>query len=273
MGLMKILLFIFNFIFVILGIVLIVSGVLIHTSDKDVDILTDTALPFLSVGTLVIVLGVIVFIVAFTGCCGAIKENKCLLTTGCKDRLIMAVKNNLVLSGTLSLVILLAEILGIVVIVAGILIYTSPDADFEVLMTDKHPFSSVGALTIVLGVIIFIVAFTGCCGAIKENKCLLTAEKCCGFDNATDWKTYGNFTGTTVPSSCCAGGHVNVTCTTSEAFEKGCREALLAKLSSKDYLLLAGTSAIVIVLAEIFGIIFACCVIRDAGKDGKGQYA
>lgn len=231
---------------------------------------------------------------------------------------------------------LIFVILGIVVIVAGILIYTSPDADFEVLMTDKHPFSSVGALTIVLGVIIFIVAFTGCCGAIKENKCLLTAfiillliilalevvvvilgylyqgevdefisdtikegmkqytsgnktkdktpyenawdkvqqeEKCCGFDNATDWKTYGNFTGTTVPSSCCAGGRVNVTCTTSEAFEKGCREALLAKLSSKDYLLLAGTSAIVIVLAEIFGIIFACCVIRDAGKDGKGQYA
>lgn len=44
--------------------------------------------------------------------------------------------------------------------------------EFDQLLDDKYFYIS--DLLVVLGVIIFLIAFFGCCGAVKENACLTT---------------------------------------------------------------------------------------------------
>uniref|UniRef100_A0A673N680 Tetraspanin n=1 Tax=Sinocyclocheilus rhinocerous TaxID=307959 RepID=A0A673N680_9TELE len=73
----KYLLFFFNFIFWLCGLALIVLGVLAKVS-----INTTAFLKGYSGSPLVlIVVGVVIFFIAFFGCCGAWKENQCMITT------------------------------------------------------------------------------------------------------------------------------------------------------------------------------------------------
>ncbi|XP_076328913.1 CD63 antigen-like [Tachypleus tridentatus] len=79
MAVIKYLLFAFNFIFVIMGIVLISVGAVVKIKASEyLDFIPNK---FASPPTLIIVVGVIVFIIAFLGCCGAIKENHCMVVT------------------------------------------------------------------------------------------------------------------------------------------------------------------------------------------------
>ncbi|CAH1374753.1 hypothetical protein MTP99_016074 [Tenebrio molitor] len=76
-GIAKYLLFFFNFLIVVCGIVLIAIGAIILVNEnKGIESFTD-----FSVGGFAIAVGVIIFLIAFFGCCGAIKENSCLLTS------------------------------------------------------------------------------------------------------------------------------------------------------------------------------------------------
>ncbi|RZC43279.1 tetraspanin-8 [Asbolus verrucosus] len=76
-GIAKYLLFFFNFLIVVCGIVLIVIGAItIANENKGIESFTS-----FSVGGFAIAVGVIIFAIAFFGCCGAIKENSCMLTT------------------------------------------------------------------------------------------------------------------------------------------------------------------------------------------------
>ncbi|XP_013098676.1 23 kDa integral membrane protein [Stomoxys calcitrans] len=79
-GMVKYILYIFNLIFVICGILLIVLGSIMisnigNISDFD-DAINADIIPIL-----IIVLGCVIFVIAFFGCCGAIRENICLTTT------------------------------------------------------------------------------------------------------------------------------------------------------------------------------------------------
>ncbi|XP_044271316.1 tetraspanin-8-like [Tribolium madens] len=76
-GIAKYLLFLFNFLIVVCGIALIAVGaIMLKNENKGLDSVTD-----FSVGGFGIAVGVIIFGIAFLGCCGAIKENGCMLTT------------------------------------------------------------------------------------------------------------------------------------------------------------------------------------------------
>nr|AJF38198.1 cd63 [Locusta migratoria] len=79
MSCVKYLLFTFNLLFVISGIVIVSVGALALSNFSSYD-------PFFG-GTVIagpivlLIVGVIVFIVAFFGCCGALKENHCMVVT------------------------------------------------------------------------------------------------------------------------------------------------------------------------------------------------
>lgn len=76
----KYLLFLFNLVFVIIGIVLIAVGVSVKVGFKPYYKLVDTA-EFSTPPNLFIAVGIIVFFIAFLGCCGAVKENHCMMMT------------------------------------------------------------------------------------------------------------------------------------------------------------------------------------------------
>ncbi|KAH8237210.1 hypothetical protein KR038_007049 [Drosophila bunnanda] len=76
----KYVLFIFNILFVICGILLITFGSIMVSSIKDFSKFDETFTAN-SVAIIILVLGCLIFLVAFMGCCGAIRENACCLTT------------------------------------------------------------------------------------------------------------------------------------------------------------------------------------------------
>jgi len=80
MNIVKYLLFAFNLIFVIFGILLIYFGVdTIKPFNRWSEVIQGDP-PSNSAVTL-IVIGCLIFIIAFLGCCGALRENHCMLVT------------------------------------------------------------------------------------------------------------------------------------------------------------------------------------------------
>lgn len=77
----KYLMFIFNFIFWLSGIALIIIGSVIKSKYGDYLSYGDEGSKFTSVPVFIIIVGVIVFVIGFLGCCGAVKENYCMVTT------------------------------------------------------------------------------------------------------------------------------------------------------------------------------------------------
>merc|ERR1712002_1178238 len=71
--------FFFNFLFWLSGVALIVVGALIR--NKYGEYLSYANSQFANVAVLIIVIGIIVFVIGFLGCCGAVKENYCMVTT------------------------------------------------------------------------------------------------------------------------------------------------------------------------------------------------
>lgn len=79
MAVIKYLMFFFNFIFWLSGLALIVVGAIIKSNYGDYFSYADSK--FATTPVFLIVVGVIVTIIGFLGCCGAIKENYCMVTS------------------------------------------------------------------------------------------------------------------------------------------------------------------------------------------------
>lgn len=77
MSCIKNLLFIFNFLFAVSGIIIIVcGGYSLHLFKKTGPVVGES---YVSAPVILIVVGSIVFLVAFLGCCGAMQESYCML--------------------------------------------------------------------------------------------------------------------------------------------------------------------------------------------------
>lgn len=81
MGFVKYAMFIFNLIFTIIGLALVILGtlfsvVITHGSNASPDVDNHV---FVQIVAATIIIGVIVFVTSFLGCCGAVKENQFML--------------------------------------------------------------------------------------------------------------------------------------------------------------------------------------------------
>ncbi|XP_014277319.1 CD63 antigen [Halyomorpha halys] len=79
MSCIKYLLFLFNLLFAISGIVILTIGIMIQQKYSNYKIFIDEKL--FSLPVIFIIVGVLIFIVAFFGCCGAIQESNYMLIT------------------------------------------------------------------------------------------------------------------------------------------------------------------------------------------------
>lgn len=79
MGMIKYLLFIFNFIFAVCGLGILTLGVIVQLRVTQVTDHIDTNLTFPAIT--LIVIGSIIFVISFFGCCGAIRESHCMIIT------------------------------------------------------------------------------------------------------------------------------------------------------------------------------------------------
>lgn len=221
----KYLLFAVNSLFVLTGVMIISVGTTIYAVYENFSHFLDPS--YFSPATLLIVVGIFIFIIAFMGCCGAIRESTCMV---------------LVFAVLLSFVLVLE-------LAAAIAAYSLQDG-IKDLLAEKinltmHQYGKNQEAT-------FAINF------------MQSRLHCCGYNNSMDWVNVSlNETNMDVPDSCCAyiideiaefAGRCH------GRYQDGC----ISRLSIIVYrsALYIGTGAVAIALIQLTGIMFACMLGR-----------
>lgn len=80
-AIVKTLMFVFNFLVAVCGIAVMGVGIMAYLNVEDYGIVKFVDSKFSAPPVVLMVIGIIIFLIAFCGCCGAIQENSCLITT------------------------------------------------------------------------------------------------------------------------------------------------------------------------------------------------
>lgn len=244
----RILLFIFNIVFWLLGVTVLGVGIKSRVDGGSWEGLVKDKV-ITNAANLMIASGIIVAIIGFVGCCGAIKKNTCMLMSYA----------------------ILIFLIFILEIAAGAYAYTKKDKvekDLETNLKDVIN-NSYGQ-------------------ELDADKLLTEAVdwfqqkvECCGIQTYEDWKRTAWYKNTSIPTkdkrqvprSCCRteSATCNKNARTSADFKKNIYERGCVK-AGKDFiksnLFKIGGVTIGIAVVQLLGIIFACCLCR-AIKDGE----
>lgn len=245
MKLVKFLLFLFNFIFWLAGLALIVFGVVIKIQNSNYYNYLGNS--FLAASIILIVGGCIIAILGFFGCCGAIRENYCMTMT-------------------------FAILLGLMIVLelaAGIAAYVLR-AELEGSIT-KH---------ITDGMNNYVNSTHPADPYKKSMDYVQQKLNCCGAINYTDWESKEAFRtvnlgpkgGRLLPVSCCASATEADSCyTTAENLHTiGCLEQL--KKWAEINVGYMGGIGVGLAFIQILGIGFACCLSKSILKDYDDYY-
>lgn len=214
----KYLLFVFNVLFVLAAVALIIAGAVLqyYTSGPS------------KLGIFIIVIGGVSFIVSFFGCCGAIKEHRCMLITFA------------VLMAVILLMCLIATIVGF--------IFRNKANE----LADDMFLS-------------YIEDYANNSAIMKITDKMQKDHHCCGSSNYTDWSRNKFLNEThSVPDSCCKNktehcGHgVLMLKNATTIYTEGCLSYLEEQVET-GYLIL-GAISVVVALIMIMGVILACCL-------------
>uniref|UniRef100_A0A8C1MGA7 Tetraspanin n=1 Tax=Cyprinus carpio TaxID=7962 RepID=A0A8C1MGA7_CYPCA len=218
----KYLLFFFNFIFWLCGLALIIIGVLAKVPVNTSAIIKGYA----GSPLLLIVVGVIIFFIAFFGCCGAWKENQCMIA---------------MFAVFLSFIIIIE--IG-AAIVGYVLLGTMTDVlnkGFDIMVTEYNETENSRILD-----------------TLQQD------YKCCGKNSSVDWLNSKFLAPNSVPDSCCK--NVTQNCgegairDTSKIYTEGC-QPILDKFLKKNFLMIAVT-ALIIAFVQITGIVLSCILVQ-----------
>ncbi|XP_072222579.1 CD63 antigen [Leuresthes tenuis] len=221
----KFLLFFFNLIFWLCGLALIVVGIMVQVSLHSTFMIHDASAsgaPIVLIGV-----GVLIFFIAFFGCCGAWKENYCMVTT---------------FAVLLSLIIL-AEIGAAI---AGYVFRNKLSTIVQDSLTDMIGSYKNGTKE-----------FKASVDKVQED------WKCCGVNSSADWRDFSS-DGNTVPDSCCI--NVTKSCgkgamlDANKVYQKGCHDTIETFLKKNIQWVIV--AALVIAFLQIMGIVFACLLMR-----------
>lgn len=223
----KYLIFIFNFLFLVSGIAIIAVGsvalVTISKYDEAVGVGVTAG------AALLVSVGVIVTIIAFLGCCGAVKESYCMVMT-------------------------FAVLLGVIFVLelaAGITCYVYRNR------VDSLAYK---------GFMDFWNQYGASDDVTKSIDVIQHDVKCCGVNNSSDWSTlpWGISHPGQYPSSCCKDSPA--VCKPGGAvYTVGCYETVKDDLE-RSILIVAGVG-IGVAFIQLIGIFFACCLGRSIRKE------
>lgn len=228
----KVLLFAFNLLFVIAGIALIATGAYVNLKmDEYYDFFGND---YLGPGILIITVGVLIFLIAFFGCCGAHKENYCLVMT---------------FAVSLSIIFILELSGGI----AGFVMREKIEDEVkDVLQKSMKNYNKDGHTGV-----------TSTWDKLQEE------FECCGVVDYKDWKDINM---TAPPTSCCLDiTDCNITFNNTDAQieakinNDSCSEKLEDWLKSK--IAIIGGVGIGLAFVQVVGIMFACCLARSIKKE------
>jgi len=232
----KFLLFGFNLIFAITGLALIVTGAVIQGMySQYLDFLGNT---FLNTPILLIIVGVVIFLITFFGCCGAVKDNHCMIMT-------------------------FAILLGLIFVIelgAGISAYVLRAKLHVIIETNMEK-----------GLMNYNKA--GAEGVTQTWDIAQHELKCCGAQDFTDWRNSTMMqTDNSVPDSCCIQDTENCGLGLADPdkplddvvkviYTQGCLDKFQEMVTKN--VATVGALGVVIALIQIIGVVFACCLAKN----------
>ncbi|XP_021542839.1 CD63 antigen [Neomonachus schauinslandi] len=188
--------------------------------------ITQGATPGSLLPVVIIAVGAFLFLVAFMGCCGACKENYCLMIT---------------FAIFLSLIMLVEVAAAIAGYVFRDKVMLEFNKDFRQQMQN---YRKDNRTTLALD-------------KMQED------FKCCGAANYTDWESVPSVPKGQVPDSCCI--NVTKDCGVSfqvkNIYPEGCVEKIGGWL--RRNVLVVAAAALGIAFVEVLGIVFACCLVKS----------
>ncbi|KAJ8975796.1 hypothetical protein NQ317_005178 [Molorchus minor] len=221
-GIAKYILFLLNLLVLICAIALIAMAVIYRNNNSGLDLM--------SISSYTIAVGVLIALIAFFGCCGAVKESSCLLTT---------------YAGIMLALFIIQAVLGILAFVAV------KNGDNQLTEQVSTHLSS-----------IYNRSLTN-----SEDRDIVNALQrsleCCGVVDSTE-SAVQNGTGILI-SSCCEKDVT--TCQSSVSYTQGCQLALTNFLETKIKQI--GIIAIVFAIVEIIGAIFAFYIRHNIRRKGE----
>lgn len=218
----KYLMFIFNLLFVITGIILLSIGVAIHGVYYNYQHFLDNK--FLSVPFLLIAIGTIIFFIAFFGCCGAVRENYCMIVTFTSLLVIVFI---LELSGGISGYVLRARASSIIQ---------------DKMKDSMQQYQNSSEISIVW-----------------DN--LQRDFHCCGTTNAIDWITIGHMSKTNIPVSCCVEVEITPPPKNCTITPSGCYDMFVSFI--KSHAVQLGGVGLGIAFVQAMGIWFSVFLARS----------
>ncbi|XP_043665826.1 CD63 antigen-like [Vespula pensylvanica] len=227
MACVKYMLFLFNLIFAISGIVFISVGAVILVGYSTYNNFVDSW--FFAAPVLMIIVGVVVFLVSFFGCCGAIKENHCMLITY-----------------SVFLMIIFALELGI-----GISGYVMRNEVDSMLLNHLNT--------------TFYQYKTD--DDIRKSWDIMQYDlRCCGIESPADWAKL-DYMDNVIPNSCCTEISAGDKCDSNSIYSNS--EGCMSKLEQtiKYNSLALASVGIGITLIQLIGVIFACCLARSIRRE------
>ncbi|KAG5336538.1 CD63 protein, partial [Acromyrmex charruanus] len=211
-----------NSLFVLTGVMIISVGTTIYAVYENFSHFLDTS--YFSPATVLIVVGILVFIIAFMGCCGALRESTCMV---------------LVFAFLLSVVLIME-------LAAAVAAYALQDGIKDLLAENikmtMHQYEKNEEAK-------FAIDF------------MQSRLRCCGYNSYLDWNYIPfNNTHVDVPDSCCAYLVDELSDRCYGKYQEGCisRLSIIVHRSA----LYIGTGAIAIALIQLTGIMFACMLGR-----------
>jgi len=181
-----------------------------------------------------ILIGIAIFVIAFMGCCGAIKESSCMLNT----------------FAGIVLILLVVE-----VIATGLIFAFRPELQtyakdgMEKLMTNYNWFSASNDR------------------ATQVVNDIQSSLHCCGASQSSDWNEHrpANVTSDEFPNSCCDGVEQGKFCPSTAIYTRGCVDALVEALDNSIYPL--SGIGIAVAIAQLLGVLMACCLAREIRRE------
>lgn len=233
-SMLKYIVFLCNFIFFLSGAAILGIGIYVQVVFTEYyDFLSEK---YLGSGIILMVVGGVILIVAFFGCCGACTENACMMYT----------------FGSLVALILIVEI-GCTVTIFLFKDQVWNEVNHQLIDGLKKYGKDENQ------------------GTTESWNLLQIQFKCCGVQNYTDWESVESLNSTSsVPNSCCTeeakNENTNTTCgegqltNPTHIYEIGCLTSLGDFL--KENLIIVGIAGATIVVLQLIGVIVACCLGR-----------
>lgn len=233
MGLIKYLLFIFNFIFALCGLAILIVGVVVHLKLTNVAETVDGSIVFPSIT--LIAIGSIIFVIAFFGCCGAIRESHCMTIT-------------------FASFLLTILIIQVAVAVYAFLVLKNSDANANDVRKQYTE--------------IFDSYWQPQAGPREIVDIIQGSLECCGIDGPDDYRKI-NHNGT-IPWSCCGKEEGGFCTSADKIYGQGCLSQIQQFLVYAGKAL--GGIALGIAGVELIGIIFALCLANSIKNSQRRGY-